>query len=128
MQGCDSKLSKNDSRNELTSAYLVERVDLRFYNDLIEDITTYQIDNYIPSRVAAIIELVRSGLVNQSPNADDPIVNDYGNNVDFKRIEVFYPSPLMDMIHEYKDKRNVSRPVAIKTLIRIGLKNPLTPF
>ena len=126
MQGCDSKLSKNDSRNELTSAYLVERVDLRFYNDLLEEITTYQNDNFIPSRAGAIIELVRSGLVHQSPNSEDTIVNDYGNNKDFKRIEVFYPTPLMKLIHEYKDKRKITRPVAIKTLIRIGLDNPLT--
>ena len=123
-----SKLSKNDSRTELTSPYLVERVDLRFYNDMIKEISDYQMNNYIPTRPGAIIELIRLGLINQHDNSEDDIGNAYGNNKDFKRIEVNYPLPLLELINEYGDRKNITRSSAIKDLIRIGLRNPLPPL
>lgn len=119
-------MSEKNSKSKFP--YDVERVPMRFYADLLNKIDTYQVENFIPYRNGAILELVRLGLHHQDDPSSQQIEKEaYGikKNSSHLHLNISYPLPLLEKIDVYQEKNSIStRSGAITELIKIGLQHP----
>lgn len=98
---------------------------MKFYRDLTQQIDDYQINNFIPYRNVAILELTRLGLYHQKSNHKVE-TKGYGEKGDsFLQLNLSFPAPLLKKIDFYKEQNSIStRSGAITELIQIGLQHP----
>ena len=100
---------------------------MRFYEELLTKIDKYQVDNFIPFRSGAILELIRLGLHYQDDSSNVIIDEVYGKKQfsSHMHLNISYPIPLIKKIDEYKSIKSLTtRSGAITELIQIGLQHP----
>ena len=91
------------------------RIDIRMPNYLLKEIESYQLEQGITNRTAAILELARIGL-----NSNEEKYDLYRDST--QRIDIRVPEILLNKIEQYQiDKDFKTRSKALKQLIIIGL-------
>jgi metal-responsive CopG/Arc/MetJ family transcriptional regulator len=98
---------------------------MRFYEYLLTRIDRYQVENFVPNRTGAIIELIRLGLKHQNEPSEIEH-HKFGSKTPYVRLNIPYPTPLLERIIEYQKTNDLpTRSAAISELIQIGLQHPL---